>query len=114
MRVPELTGPEQLHARCADLCEAKDWREQGVYRRPAQSPHHHRPRNGGPPMKRLLATVLVLLLLASPALAQVDKAIEVVPHDALGFILIKDLRQLSDIVDDHAKKINVPEYGLLL
>jgi len=54
-------------------------------------------------MKRLLATVLALFLLASPALAQADKAIEIVPHDALGFILIKDLRQLSDKVDDLAR-----------
>lgn len=57
-------------------------------------------------MKRLLLSVVILGLFALPAWAQTNKALEIVPDDALGFILIKDLRQLYDKGEDLAAKTN--------
>src|SRR5262249_1459010 len=39
---------------------------------------------------------------------------ELVPEDALGFILVKDLRQLSDNVENLATKLKAPERVSLL
>jgi len=38
-----------------------------------------------------------------------DRAADLVPDDALGFLVIKDLRELSDKVDQVAKKLGVEE-----
>ena len=57
-------------------------------------------------MRRLVLSVVVLGLFALPAWAQTNKALEIVPDDALGFILIKDLRQLHDKAEDLAAKTN--------
>jgi hypothetical protein len=57
-------------------------------------------------MRRLVLSVFVLALFALPAWAQTNKALEIVPDDALGFILIKDLRQLHDKAEDLAAKTN--------
>jgi hypothetical protein len=45
----------------------------------------------------------------TPCTAQTDKALSLIPDDALGFLLIKDLRSLSDKVNDTAKQLNVQE-----
>jgi hypothetical protein len=57
-------------------------------------------------MRRLVWSVVCLGLFALPAWAQTNKALEIVPEDALGFILIKDLRQLYDKAEDLAGKTN--------
>ena len=57
-------------------------------------------------MRRFVLSVLVLGLFALPAWAQTNKALEVVPDDALGFVLVKDLRQLHDKAEDLAAKTN--------
>jgi hypothetical protein len=57
-------------------------------------------------MRRLVLSVVVLGLFALPVWAQTNKALEIVPDDALGFVLIKDLRQLYDKVEDLAAKTN--------
>jgi hypothetical protein len=57
-------------------------------------------------MRRLVLSVVVLGLFALPAWAQTNKALEIVPDDALGFMLIKDLRQLYDKAEDLAAKTN--------
>lgn len=46
----------------------------------------------------------------APALAQSDKAPNLVPEEALGFILIKELRHLSDKVEDLATKVNAEQH----
>src|SRR5262249_6223298 len=56
-------------------------------------------------MPRVLLVALALLLSAAPASAQTAKALDLVPDDALGFILIKDLHQLSDKVEQLASKL---------
>jgi hypothetical protein len=58
---------------------------------------------------RFVAAACALALLATPCPAQTDKALSLVPDDALGFLLIKDLRSLSDKVADTAKRLNVQE-----
>jgi hypothetical protein len=60
-------------------------------------------------MSRYFHSALALVLLAAPCWGQTLKAVSVVPDDALGFLLIKNLRQLSDRVDQLAKKLNVAE-----
>lgn len=65
-------------------------------------------------MSRYFYTALALVLIATPCRAQTRKAVDLVPDDALGFLLIKDLRQLSDKVDQLAKKLNVEERVSLL
>src|SRR5262245_42832270 len=65
-------------------------------------------------MRRLSHALLALLLTAAPASAQTAKALDLVPEDALGFILINDLRQLSDKVDQLAGKLKVAERVSLL
>jgi len=57
-------------------------------------------------MRRFVLSVVVLGMIALPAWAQTNKALEIVPDDALGFILIKDLRQLHDKAEDLAAKTN--------
>jgi len=64
-------------------------------------------------MHRWFAPVVVLIF-AAPAIAQTQKAVEVVPEDALGFLLVKDLRQLSDHVEELAKKVKAPAHVSLL
>jgi hypothetical protein len=65
-------------------------------------------------MARYFYTALALVLIATPCRAQTRKAVNLVPDDALGFLLIKDLRQLSDKVEQLAKKLNVEERVSLL
>ena len=65
-------------------------------------------------MSRYFYTALALMLIATPCWAQTRKAVDLVPDDALGFLLIKDLRQLSDKVEQLAKKLNVEERVSLL
>lgn len=61
-------------------------------------------------MRRLVLSVVVLGLFALPAWAQTNKALEIVPDDALGFMLIKDLRQLHDKAEDLAGKTNAKSH----
>jgi len=65
-------------------------------------------------MARFFYTTIALVLIAAPCRAQTRKAVSLVPGDALGFLLIKDLRQLSDKVENLAKKLNVEERVSLL
>src|SRR5438045_2339900 len=65
-------------------------------------------------MTRYLSVGLALVLLAAPCQAQMVKAVDLVPDDALGFLVIKNLRELSDKVDQAAKKLNVAEHVSLL
>ena len=60
-------------------------------------------------LTRFVAAASVLALLVSPCLAQTDKALCLVPEDALGFLLIKDLRGLSDKVNETARRLNAQE-----
>ncbi|HKB00710.1 MAG TPA: hypothetical protein VKD90_00760 [Gemmataceae bacterium] len=46
-------------------------------------------------MHRWLFTPIAL---AAPAAAQTTEAVDLVPDDALGFLMVKDLRRLSDAV----------------
>src|SRR5262245_54097076 len=57
---------------------------------------------------------LVALLFAVPASAQTKKALDLVPHDAMGVIVVKDLRQLSNKVEELARKLKVAERVSLL
>jgi hypothetical protein len=61
-------------------------------------------------MRSVRLAVLALLLSAAPASAQITRALDLVPDDALGFVLIKDLRQLSDKVEQLASKLKAPEH----
>src|SRR5438093_9058051 len=65
-------------------------------------------------MTRYLSVGLALVLLAAPSQAQTAKALDLVPEDALGFLVIKNLRELSDKVEQAAKKLNVAERVSLL
>ena len=65
-------------------------------------------------MSRLTHALIALSLIAAPISADTSKALDLVPQDALAFILVKDLRQLSDKVDNLAKKLDVKEYRSLL
>jgi hypothetical protein len=65
-------------------------------------------------MNRWSSVAVAVLLAAAPAKAQITKALELVPDDALGFICIKDLNQLSRRVEDLAKKLNAREHVSLL
>jgi hypothetical protein len=65
-------------------------------------------------MHRLAPVALVALLLAAPASAQTKTTLVLVPDDALGFIIIKDLRQMSDKVARLAEKLHVAERISLL
>ena len=49
-------------------------------------------------MTRYLSVGLALLVLTLPCRAQTAKAVDLVPDDALGFLMIKNLRDLSDKV----------------
>src|SRR6266478_5241673 len=60
-------------------------------------------------LTKFVAAACALALLVTPCPAQTDKALSLIPDDALGFLLIKDLRSLSDKVNDTAKKLNVQE-----
>src|SRR5205823_206849 len=60
-------------------------------------------------MHRRILTALALVVCGAPAAAQPTIALDLVPDDALGFILVKDLRQLSDKVESVAKKLGVEE-----
>src|SRR5262249_32199165 len=68
----------------------------------------------GPPMRRSLVPLMVLLMFAAPGVAQTKNALGLVPEDALGFIVVHDLRQFSDKVADLAKKVNAPAHVSLL
>jgi hypothetical protein len=46
-------------------------------------------------MNRLLHVGLASLLIAAPAPAQTANALELVPEDALGFVLVKDPSQAA-------------------
>src|SRR5438093_13609397 len=65
-------------------------------------------------MTRYLSVGLALVLLAAPSQAQTAKALDLVPEDSLGFLVIKNLRELSDKVEQAAKKLNVEERVSLL
>jgi hypothetical protein len=65
-------------------------------------------------MTRFFYTTIALVLIAAPIPAQTRRAVSLVPSDALGFLLIKDLRQLSDKVENLAKKLKVEERVSLL
>jgi hypothetical protein len=65
-------------------------------------------------MRRLLTALIVFLLFAATSVAQTKNALELVPEDALGFIVVHDLRQFSDKVADLAKKVNAPAHVSLL
>ena len=65
-------------------------------------------------MMRYLSAALALVLLSAPCRAQTPKAVDLVPDDSLGFLVIRNLRELSDKVDQVAKKLNVEEYVSLL
>src|SRR5688572_11677085 len=75
-------------------------------------------------LTKFAAAACILALLVSPCAAQADrappdkaqtdKALNLVPEDALGFLLIKDLRSLSDKVNDAAQRLDVPEKVSLL
>src|SRR6266446_8854316 len=65
-------------------------------------------------MTRYLPVGLALLVLTTPCRAQTAKAVDLVPDDALGFLVIKNLRELSDKVEQTAKKLNVEERVSLL
>jgi hypothetical protein len=60
-------------------------------------------------LTKFVAAACALGLLVTPCPAQTDKALSLIPDDALGFLLIKDLRSLSDKVNDTAKALNVQE-----
>jgi hypothetical protein len=60
-------------------------------------------------LTRFVAAACAVALLVSPCRAQTDKALSVIPDDALGFLMIKDLRSLSDKVNDTARRLNVQE-----
>ena len=65
-------------------------------------------------MFRMTHALIAFLCIAAPLSADTAKALDLVPQDALAFILVKDLRQLSDKVDHLAKKLDVKEYRSLL
>src|SRR5947207_12089913 len=65
-------------------------------------------------MNRWTRAAIALLFIAAPVCGQTTQALDVVPDDALAFLLIKDLRQLSDNVDQLANKLKVPERVSLL
>src|SRR5258707_6826665 len=65
-------------------------------------------------MMRYLSAALALVLLSAPCRAQTPKAVDLVPDDALGFLVIRNLRELSDKVEQTAKKLNVEEHVSLL
>jgi hypothetical protein len=58
--------------------------------------------------------VLLPLLAAAPALAQSKDALEIVPKNALGFILVKDLSQLSAKMERMAKRLDAKMHVSLL
>ena len=60
-------------------------------------------------MTRYVSVGLVLLILTAPCRAQTARAVDLVPEEALGFLMIKNLRELSDKVDQLGKKLNVEE-----
>jgi hypothetical protein len=65
-------------------------------------------------MHRWLLGALALLLITAPAAAQTEPALDLVPDSALGFILVKDLGQLSRKVERLAEKLGAPEKVSLL
>src|SRR5947209_14823312 len=65
-------------------------------------------------MTRYLSVGVALVLLAAPCQAQPAKAVDLVPDDSLGFLMIKNLRELSDKVEQTARKLNVEERVSLL
>ncbi len=65
-------------------------------------------------MRRYLISALALVLLAAPCQAQPAKAVDLVPGDSLGFLMIKNLGELSNRVDELAKKLKVEERVSLL
>lgn len=60
-------------------------------------------------LTRSVAAAFILTLLAAPCFAQSNKALNLVPDDALGFFVIKDLRRLSDKVSATGERLGVPE-----
>src|ERR1051326_1899770 len=65
-------------------------------------------------MRRWICTAAALILFASPVTAQTEQALNVIPDNALGFILITDLSQFSKHVQDLADRLKVPERVSLL
>jgi hypothetical protein len=65
-------------------------------------------------MHRCILSSITLAVLTAPAIAQDNKAVDLVPDDALGFVMVKDLRRLSDAVEKLAKKLEVEERVSLL
>jgi hypothetical protein len=58
---------------------------------------------------RLLSLCAALLVLVAPCRAQINEAIDIVPADSLGFLMIKDLRQFSDKIQQTAAKLGIGE-----
>ena len=65
-------------------------------------------------MHRWILTAVALIVLTAPAAAQQAKALDLVPDDALGFILVNDLRQWSDKIENAAKQLGAEERVSLL
>src|SRR5947209_1151331 len=77
------------------------------------------PRAACPPgrsisMCRWLPTLLALLLLAPGARAQLPQALDLVPDEPLGFIVIRDLGQLSRKVEQLGTKLHAEQKVSLL
>jgi hypothetical protein len=63
---------------------------------------------------RWILAAAALAVLGAPAAAQNTDALDLVPDDALGYILVKDLRRFSDKVESFAKKLGAEERVSLL
>jgi hypothetical protein len=64
--------------------------------------------------RRFAAALVLALLFSATATAQTKQALEIVPDDALGFILVKDMQQLSAHVEELAKKVKAQAHVSLL
>lgn len=61
-------------------------------------------------MRQLVWSIIVLAGFTAPAWAQTNKAVEIVPEDAVGFLVIKDHHQLRDKANDLAAKLNAKDH----
>ncbi len=65
-------------------------------------------------MRAWTYTLAVLTLITAPVCGQTEQALELVPNDALGFVMVKDLRGNSNKVGRLADRLKVPERVSLL